>query len=123
MGSFIEINDTLQVSLEQWFPKILDIETHKGKTFKVEYFKDKTFDFKDKKWIRIYKIPPVRNFLVQNLDWKWIYWWLCHIIEVKHDYVNNITSWRFNVTYINTYDEMKKAHDLIDRNIETNFFN
>ena len=34
MGSFIEINDTLQISKEQGFPEELDYEQHKIKDLK-----------------------------------------------------------------------------------------
>jgi hypothetical protein len=67
-------------------------------------------------------MPPVRNFLVENRNGKWIYWGLIHIIEAHHDYVNKTTSGKFKIIYINTPEEMKKAHDLIDRNKETNYF-
>jgi hypothetical protein len=68
MGSFIETNDTLQISYEQGFPEKLNIEIHKNNPFLLEDFKDEIFEFKDKKSIRIYQIPPVRNFLVQNIE-------------------------------------------------------
>jgi len=74
MGSFIEINDTLQISIEQGFPVELDYEKHKIKPFQTADFSDKIFEFKNKPKIRIYKIPPVRNFLVQNINNKWLYW-------------------------------------------------
>ena len=122
MGSLIEINDTLQISTEQGFPKELDFEKHKLKSFTAEDFKDKVFEFKDKPKIRIYKIPPVRNFLVQNIKGKWIYWGLVHIIEVNHDNIKQTTSGKFKIIYIYTPEEMKQAHKLIDRNKETDFF-
>ncbi len=123
MGSFIEINDTLQISKEQGFPEVLDFEKHKINPFTADDFKDKTFEFKDKPKIRIYKLPPVRNFLVQNIDGKWLYWGLVHIIEVHHDNVKQTTSGKFKIIYIYTPEEMKHAHKLIDRNKETDFFN
>lgn len=80
MGSFIEINDTLQISIDQGFPKELDYEKHKINPFQTSDFNWKIFEFKNKPKIRVYKIPPVRNFLVQNIDGKRLYWWLVHII-------------------------------------------
>lgn len=121
MWSFIEINDTLQISKEQWFPSELNYEVHKNKPYNAADFKDKVFEFKGKDKIRIYKIPPVRNFLVENINWKWLYWWLIHIIEVKHDYVNWLTSWKFRIIHIYTPDEMQYTHRIIDRNIETDY--
>jgi hypothetical protein len=122
MGSIIELNDTLQITKKQGFPLSLDLEKHLKNPFKTENFKDKVFEFHDKKGIRIYKIPPVRNFLVENKDGKWIYWGLCHILEITCDYSKNTTSGRFKIIYLNTPDEMKKAHDLIDRDAKTRYF-
>jgi len=73
MGSFIEINDTLQLTMEQGFPKSLNYEKHKAKPFITSDFKDKVFEFKGKPNIRVFHSPPVRNFLVQNIDGKWLY--------------------------------------------------
>lgn len=123
MGGFIEINDTLQISKEQGFPEVLDFEKHKTKPFTAEDFKDKIFEFKDKPKIRIYKLPPVRNFLVQNIDGKWLYWGLVYIIEVTHDNVKQTTSGKFKIIYIYTPEEMKYAHKLIDRNKNTDYLN
>ena len=123
MGAQITLNDTLQITKEQGFPIELDIEIHLTKPFKVEDFEGKIFSFKDKKDIRVYKIPPVRNFLVENRNGKWIYWGLCHITETICDYENEITSGKFKIIYINTPEEMKKAHELIDRNPKTSYFN
>lgn len=122
MGSFIESNNTLQITSEQGFPKELNLEKHLENPYKTEDFSDKIFEFKDKDKIRIYHAPPVRNFLVEHRKGKWIYWGLCHVLETKCDYVNKITSGKFKIIYINTPDEMKKAHDLIDRNQNTNYF-
>ena len=122
MGSLIEINDTLQISKEQGFPEVLDYEQHKVKPFTADDFKDKIFEFKDKPKIRIYKLPPVRNFLVQNIEGKWLYWGLIHVIEVHHNNIKQTTSGKFKIIYIYTHEEMKDAHKMIDRNKETDFF-
>jgi hypothetical protein len=122
MGSIIEINDTLQLTKEQGFPSVLNLEKHLEKPYKAEDFDGKVFEFKDKSGIRVYKIPPVRNFLVENRDGKWIYWGLVHILETKMDYLNKTTSGKFKIIYIYTPEEMKKAHDLIDKNEKTRFF-
>ena len=121
MGGVIEINDTLQITVEQGFPKELDYKKHKVKPFKAEDFKDKVFEFKDKPKIRVYKVPPVRNFLVQNINGKWLYWGLVHIIEINQDYVKKTTSGKFKIIYIYTPEEMEFAHKLIDRNKDTDF--
>jgi hypothetical protein len=88
MGSFIEINDTLQITTEQGLPAELNFEKHQQKEFTVEDFKNKIFEFSEKSGIRIYKAPPVRNFLVHNINDKWLYWGL-HVIEVTCDYQKN----------------------------------
>ncbi|MFZ2188807.1 MAG: hypothetical protein WAV73_04560 [Candidatus Moraniibacteriota bacterium] len=121
MGSFIEINDTLQLSSEQGFPMELDYEKHKIKPFVASDFEGRIFEFKDKPKVRVYKLPPVRNFLVQNIDGKWLYWGLVHVIEVVHDNMEQTTSGKFKLIYIYTPDEMKNAHKLIDRNKETDY--
>lgn len=121
MGSYVEINDTLQITKEQGFPKELDWKQHIVKPYNAEQFKDKVFEFKNKPNIRNYHMPPVRNFLVENINGKWIYWGLVHILEVKHDYINKVTSGKFKIKYINSPEEMKSAHNIIDRNSETYF--
>lgn len=121
MGSLIEINDTLQLSSEQGFPEELDYEKHKAKPFKANDFEGRVFEFKNKPEVRLYQTPPVRNFLVQNIDGKWLYWGLVHIIEVRHDNQKQTTSGKFKIIYIYTPEEMQYAHRLIDRNKETDF--
>lgn len=122
MGSHIETNDTLQITSEQGFPTELNFEQHKKNPFTAEDFQGKIFDFRNKEKIRIYHAPPVRVFLVQNINGKWLYWGLVHILEVVHDQVNNMTSGKFKIIYLYTPEEMKLAHKLIDRNDKTDFF-
>lgn len=122
MGSSTINNDTLQITKEQGFPKELDLETHLNTPYKTEDFQEKIFEFINKPEIRNYQQPPVRNFLVENIEGKWVYWGLVHILEITHDYINKTTSGKFKIIYINTSEEMKKAFELIDRNPETNFF-
>jgi len=123
MGSIIEINDTLQITKEQGFPKELEIQKHLKTPVTMGPFEDKVFEFSNKPNIRFYHIPPVRVFLVENLNGKWIYWGLVHILEVKHDYINKTTSGKYRIIYINSTEEMKEAHKLIDQNPETSYFN
>ena len=113
MGSFIETNDTLQITSEQGFPCELDIQEHLQNPYTALQFSDKVFEFKNKPAIRIYQAPPVRNFLVQNIDGKWLYWGLCHILEITHDYVNKTTSGKYKIIHINTPEQMKAAFDII----------
>lgn len=123
MWSFIETNDTLQITTEQWFPKELDYDKHIKKPILASDLEWKIFEFENKPNIRLYHRPPVRNFLVHNINWKWLYWWLIHILEVKYDYIEGTTSWKYKIIYIYTPEEMKTAHRLIDRNIKTDFLN
>jgi hypothetical protein len=122
VGSFVELNDTLQITKEQGFPKELDLEKHLQTPFTAEQFKDKIFTFHDKPAVRLYHLPPIRNFLAENRDGKWIYWGLVHIIETTCDYVKKTTSGKFTIQYLYTPEEMKKAHDIMDRREETKFF-
>jgi hypothetical protein len=122
MGSPIEINDTLQITREQGFPAELDYERHKEKPFKAEDFEGKIFEFLNKPSIRVYQASPVRNFLVENKDGKWLYWGLIHIIEITHDYVKQTTSGKFKIVHLYTPEEMKQVYAQIDGRQETNFF-
>ncbi len=122
MGSFIEINDTLRINKEQGFPAELDVLKHLKNPYKTEQFKDKVYEFKSKSGIRVYKVPPVRNFLVEDINGKWLYWGLCHILEIKHDYIKRETSGKFKIIHINSPEEMKKAFDLVDRVWDNNYF-
>lgn len=122
MGSLIEINDTLQLTKEHGFPQELDIETHLKNPYKLEDVRDKVFSFHDKMDVRIYKVPPTRNFFVESKDGKWIYWGLIHVLEITTDYINKTTSGKFRIIYINTPEEMKKAYELIDRRPGKDFF-
>ena len=121
MGNIIEINDTLQITSEQGFPEELSYEKHAVSPFSADQFKDKEFAFR-KAGIRLYKFPPVRNFLVENKNGKWLYWGLIHVVEVSHNYSQNTTTGKFKIVYIYTLEEMKIAHGLIDRNLKNSFF-
>lgn len=122
MGSFIEINDTLRINTEQGFPSELDLSTHLQKPYTVEAVKSKIFTFRAKPDIRIYKIPPVRNFLVQEIGGKWVYWGRCLIHSIEHDYIKKETSGTFEIISINSPEEMKQAFQLIDSRPEFNYF-
>jgi hypothetical protein len=123
MGSFIEINDTLRITKAQGFPTELDLETHLQDPYSLEAVKDKVFHFTNKPKIRIYKVPPVRNFLVEDVNGKWVYWGLCYILEVNHDYEKEETSGRFKVMRLNTPQEMKEMFTLVHlTNPEQNYF-
>ncbi len=122
MGNTIVLNDTLQITREQGFPAVLDVETHLNTPYQTKDFEGQVFAFQNKPGIRNYQAPPVRNFLVENRDGKWIYWGLVHVLQVMHDYEKKMTSGKFKIIYLYTPKEMQKAHDLIDRNPETQYF-
>jgi nicotinic acid phosphoribosyltransferase len=61
--------DTLQLNEEQGFPTdILNYKKHFENPINIKEVENKIFDFKNKPAIRLYQAPPVRNFLVQNID-------------------------------------------------------
>jgi hypothetical protein len=122
MGSFVELNDTLQITREQGFPKELDLGKHLKTPFTTEMFKDKIFEFHDKPDVRVYQQSPTRNFFVENRDGKWIYWGLVEILEITCNYVKKTTSGKYKIKYINTPEEMKKAHEIMDRRPEVQYF-
>lgn len=123
MGSMIELNDTLRISKEQGFPEFLDIEKHITEPYSFDEVKDKVFEFHAKKGIRAYQQPPVRNFLVEELNGKWLYWGLCYITEITHDYENCVTSGKYRVVRLNTPEEMKQHFKLTHfTNPEQNYF-
>lgn len=123
MGSFIEINDTLRISKEQGFPEVLSIEEHLKNPISLDVVGDTVFSFTSKPKIRVYKIPPVRNFLVEDLGGKWLYWGLCHILEVNHDYEKEETSGKFKIIRLNNPEEMQEMFKLTHFNKpEENYF-
>jgi hypothetical protein len=122
MGSFVELNDTLQLTGEQGFPAELDLERHLKTPIVLSEVEGREFTFTGKPAIRNYQQSPVRVFLVQNVGGKWVYWGLIEVLEVTHDYVAKTTSGKYRITRLNTPDEMKQAFDLIDGRSEFNYF-
>jgi len=103
MGSFIELNDTLQITTEQGFPaEIFDLEKHRKNPITLEEVKDKVFEFHDKPKARVYHVPPCRCFLVHNLDGKWLYWGKILILEQTINGETKTTSGKYKV--IQVYD-------------------
>lgn len=122
MGSIIEINDTLQLTREQGFPSELDFKKHQVHTLLADDFAGREFRFTGKPGKRIYQDPPIRNFLVENINGKWLYWGLVYVWDVVYDHITKTTSGKFKIIYIYTPEEMKLAHQLIDRNPKTDYF-
>lgn len=94
----------MQISKEQCFPEELKYEQHTIKPFQASSFKGKIFELKDKPKVRIYKLPPVRNFLAQNINEKWLYWGLVYLFEVIHDNVRQTISGKFEIIFIYAYN-------------------
>ena len=75
MGSLIEINDTLQINKEQGFPvDVLNLEKHLQNPILLDDVKGQIFAFGKKDKARIYQSDPVRVYLVQNINGKWLFW-------------------------------------------------
>ena len=75
MGSALELNDTLLLGAAQGFPvEVLDLERHRVRPVTLQDVEGRVFAFRGKDGARIYHLDPVRVFLVQNLDGKWLIW-------------------------------------------------
>ena len=75
MGSFIELNDKLQITVEQGFPTdVFNYEDHQKNPVTLEDVKGKVFSFRNKPTARIFQLDPVRVYFVQNIDGKWLFW-------------------------------------------------
>lgn len=103
MGGKVIINDTLQITSEQGFPKELNLEKHRSKPITLEDVKDKVFSF-TKLDARLYQLAPTRCFLVHNIDGLWLYWGKIIMVEqtIKYDGKKSTTSGKFKI--IQMYD-------------------
>ena len=124
MGSFVELNDTLQITTKQGFPAdVLDLKKHQEKPIALDEVKDRVFEFHDKPNARIYHLAPTRVFLVHNINDKWIYWGTIVMLEqtIKWDGKEHKTSGKFRI--IKIYDpEYQKQVTKNDTNPEQNYF-
>ncbi|MGD0729363.1 MAG: hypothetical protein ABR981_04780 [Candidatus Micrarchaeaceae archaeon] len=107
MGGTIEFNDTLQLTIQQGFPKELVLAKHLRKPFRAEDFKNRIFSFKGKPNVRLFQPAPTRVFLVQNIKGKWLYWGHCIVMEQTIDSNKKITSGKFVITKIYTPEHQK----------------
>lgn len=98
MGSFIEFNDTLQLTTEQGFPAELTLERHLKQPFRAEQFAGRVFAFHDKPDMRLFHTAPTRVFLVHNINGKWLYWGHCQVIEQTIHADTKTTSGKFVIT-------------------------
>jgi hypothetical protein len=84
MGSYIEINDTLQLTTEQGFPAdLLNLEGHRKKPVTLAAVKDSIFEFKSKLAARMFQLDPVRVYYVHNINDKWLFWGRVFIQSLK----------------------------------------
>jgi len=100
MGSYIELNDTLQLTTEQGFPEELNLEKHLQKSLTAADFAGRVFSFHDKPNIRIFHLAPLRCFLVHNINGRWLYWGHCLIVEQTINALDKTTSGKFTIAKI-----------------------
>ena len=107
MGSFVELNDTLQITTEQGFPEsILVLQKHQKKPIFLDSVKDKIFEFHGKEGARIFHTAPTRVFLVHNVNGKWIYWGKIIMLEqtIKWDGKTHKTYGKYKIIQIYSPD-------------------
>ena len=106
MGSFIEFNDTLQITTDQGFPKELVLEKHLKKPFTAKDFQGRIFTF-SKPNMRVYHPSPIRVFLVHNINGKWLQWGKAHIIEQTIHAETKTTTGKFVIAEIDEPNYMR----------------
>lgn len=132
MGSLVEINDTLQLTIKQGFPAdLLDLEKHQKNPVTLDDVKDQIFCFKDKPSARIFQLDPVRVYYVHNLNGKWLFWGRVFIqSETIYKHIDEAGNWKegdwlTSGTYkiIDIYDpEYQKMFTLHEAPADRNFF-
>ncbi|WP_109439122.1 MULTISPECIES: hypothetical protein [Aquimarina] len=132
MGSLVEINDTLQLTIEQGFPvHIFDLEKHKKTPVTLKDVEGMVFEFKDKPSARIFQLDPVRVYYVHNINGKWLFWGRV-LIQSQHiqkslndDGTWDGESWKTSGTYtiLNVYDpEYQHTFTLNEAPDDRNYF-
>jgi hypothetical protein len=113
MGSFIEINDTLELTIEQGFPAhIFDLKKHQKTPITLKEVEGMVFEFNDKPSARIFQLDPVRVYYVHNINGKWLFWGRVLIQSQHIQKLLNANgtwdgkSWKTSGTYtiLNVYD-------------------
>lgn len=122
MGSTVRVNDTLQITAEQGFPRELAISEYLESPFPVSRFDGVVFSFQAKEGIRNFQQPPVQNFLVENHQGKHIYWGLITMLFVGHDYLANVTSGQYKLHTLYTLEQMKMAANLTGLASDLDYF-
>jgi len=80
------------------------------------------FCFQNKPGLRNFVAYPVRVFLVENRNGKWVYWGLCQILETTIDYVKRETSGKYQIIRVNSPEEMEQTFRMIHTNPSENYF-
>ncbi|MFH0836112.1 MAG: hypothetical protein V1834_03040 [Candidatus Micrarchaeota archaeon] len=103
MGSIIEFNDTLQITEEQGFPsELLNREKHERDPTAAKQLVGREFEFHGKEGARVFHTPPVRVFLVHNIDGKWLHWGTVHVTKqtIETTAEGAVTSGTFKIVEI-----------------------
>lgn len=75
MGSILEINDTLQITSAEGFPKeIFNLKRHRKDPITIVEVKDMLFEFKNKVGPRFFHLDPVRVYWYHNIRGRWLAW-------------------------------------------------
>ncbi|MGH1334673.1 MAG: hypothetical protein ACRBFS_00990 [Aureispira sp.] len=122
MGSTLEINDTLLLTAAQGFPtEILDLKQHQQAAIPIEAVQGQVFSFV-KSGVRVLHKDPVRQFLVQKIQGKWLFWGHALIqsytIEKKLEEQGrwDSNSWLTKGSYV-----ISKIYDPVYQKLTTNY--
>ncbi len=105
MGSTIEINDTLKISIYRGFPKELSNLLLRKDDEPLRDFLGKEFEFWNNHE-RLYHMPPTRFFLVEEKFKKWIYWG--NALVISQTIKPGITKGIFKITKLYNKEFQKK---------------
>lgn len=82
MGTSVELNDTLLITEAQGFPsKLLNRKSHVQSPVKHGELSAEEFKFSNKDGARIFHLDPVRVYLVENIDGKWLFWGKAFVVS------------------------------------------
>ena len=82
MGTSVELNDTLLISETQGFPSgLLNRDAHVRDRVDARKFANELFKFQEKDGARIFHLDPVRVYLVENIDGKWLFWGKAFVVS------------------------------------------
>jgi len=113
MGSYIEFNDTLQITHEQGFSTELNLSHHLKKAITAKDFEGRILEFYNKPNMRLYHPAPVRVFLVHNIGGKWLHWGKVHVVEQTINAETQTTSGKYRIIQIYKPEHMR-IKNLID---------